>query len=55
MIRQSSFDIRSIMDEGKILVVNLSKGLIGEDNASIDVGLVSPSLQVDEADILFHD
>lgn len=32
---KSSFDIRSIMDEGKILVVNLSKGLIGEDNASI--------------------
>ena len=32
---KSSFDIRSIMDEGKILVVNLSKGLIGEDNAAI--------------------
>lgn len=31
----SSFDIRRIMDEGKILVVNLSKGLIGEDNAGI--------------------
>ena len=31
----SSFDIRQIMDEGKILIVNLSKGLIGEDNASI--------------------
>ena len=32
---RSSFNIRQIMDEGKILVVNLSKGLIGEDNASI--------------------
>ncbi|MBQ2672426.1 type IV secretion system DNA-binding domain-containing protein [Candidatus Saccharibacteria bacterium] len=32
---KSSFDIRKIMDEGKILIVNLSKGLIGEDNASI--------------------
>jgi len=32
---KSSFNIRKIMDEGKILVVNLSKGLIGEDNASI--------------------
>lgn len=32
---KSSFNIRQIMDEGKILVVNLSKGLIGEDNASI--------------------
>lgn len=32
---RSTFNIRQIMDEGKILVVNLSKGLIGEDNASI--------------------
>ncbi len=32
---KSSFNVRRIMDEGKILVVNLSKGLIGEDNASI--------------------
>lgn len=32
---KSSFDVRKIMDEGKILAVNLSKGLIGEDNAAI--------------------
>lgn len=32
---KSTFNIRHIMDEGKILVVNLSKGLIGEDNAAI--------------------
>lgn len=32
---RSTFNIRQIMDEGKILIVNLSKGLIGEDNASI--------------------
>lgn len=32
---RSTFNIRQIMDEGKILVVNLSKGLIGEDNAAI--------------------
>lgn len=32
---KSTFNIRTIMDEGKILVVNLSKGLIGEDNAGI--------------------
>ena len=31
---KSSFDFRQIMDEGKILVVNLSKGLIGEENMS---------------------
>lgn len=32
---KSTFNIRKIMDDGKILIVNLSKGLIGEDNASI--------------------
>jgi hypothetical protein len=32
---KSTFNIREIMDEGKILIVNLSKGLVGEDNASI--------------------
>lgn len=32
---KSTFNIRTMMDEGKILIVNLSKGLIGEDNASI--------------------
>lgn len=32
---RSTFNIRQIMDEGKILIVNLSKGLIGEDNAAI--------------------
>lgn len=32
---KSTFNIRKLMDEGKILIVNLSKGLLGEDNASI--------------------
>ena len=32
---KSTFNIRQIIDEGKILIVNLSKGLIGEDNAAI--------------------
>lgn len=32
---KSTFNIRQIMDEGKILVVNLSKGLLGEDNSGI--------------------
>ena len=32
---KSSFDLRKIMDEGKILLVNLSKGRIGEDNSSL--------------------
>lgn len=28
---KSAFDLRSVMDEGKILLVNLAKGLIGDD------------------------
>jgi len=32
---KSSFDIRKMMDEKKILIMNLSKGLIGETNASL--------------------
>jgi hypothetical protein len=35
----SSFDFRKVMDEGKILLVNLSKGKIGEENANF-LGLV---------------
>lgn len=35
----SSFNFRKVMDEGKILLVNLSKGKIGEENASF-LGLV---------------
>lgn len=32
---KSTFNIREMMDDGKILIVNLSRGLIGEDNAAI--------------------
>lgn len=32
---KSSFDVRSVIDEGKILVVNLAKGRIGEDTAGL--------------------
>jgi hypothetical protein len=32
---KSSFDLRNIMDEGKILLVNLAKGLVGEDVVSL--------------------
>jgi len=31
----SSFDLRTVMDEGKILIVNLAKGKIGEDAAAL--------------------
>src|SRR5437016_4896566 len=32
---KSSFDLRRVMDEGKILLVNLAKGKIGEDTSSL--------------------
>lgn len=43
---KSTFNIREIMDEGKILVVNLSKGLLGEDNASILGSLLVTKIQL---------
>jgi len=36
---KSSFDFRQVMDEGKILIINLAKGKIGEENSSF-LGLV---------------
>ncbi len=36
---QSAFNFRKVMDEGKILLVNLSKGKIGEENSSF-LGLI---------------
>ena len=32
---KSTFDLRKVMDEGKVILVNLSKGELGEDNASL--------------------
>jgi len=36
---KSAFDFRKVMDEGKILIINLAKGRIGEENSSF-LGLV---------------
>lgn len=36
---KSSFDLRQVMDDGKILIVNLSKGRIGEENSNF-LGLI---------------
>ncbi len=36
----SSFDIRKVMDEKKILIINLSKGRIGEQNAALLGGML---------------
>ena len=32
---KSSFDFRQVMDEGKIVIINLSKGRVGEANANL--------------------
>ena len=32
---KSGFDLRRVMDDGKILIVNLAKGKIGEDAAAL--------------------
>ncbi len=33
--KENTFDIRKVMDEGKILIANLAKNKIGEDNCSL--------------------
>ncbi len=43
---KSSFNIRQIMDERKILIVNLTRGLIGEDNAALLGALMVTKIQL---------
>jgi hypothetical protein len=43
---KSSFDLRSVMDEGKILIANLAKGKIGEDNCSLLGSMLVTKLQL---------
>jgi type IV secretory pathway TraG/TraD family ATPase VirD4 len=43
---KSAFDVRQVMDEGKILLVNLAKGKIGEDTAALLGSLLVSSLSV---------
>ncbi|MEK7482061.1 MAG: type IV secretion system DNA-binding domain-containing protein [Patescibacteria group bacterium] len=42
----STVDIRKIMDEGKILIINVSKGKIGEDNSSLLGAMLVTKLQL---------
>ncbi|MBP6256669.1 TraM recognition domain-containing protein [Patescibacteria group bacterium] len=44
---KSKINIRKIMDEGKILLINLSKGKIGEDNAAMIGSFLVTKLQID--------
>jgi hypothetical protein len=43
---KSTFNIRQIMDEGRILIVNLSRGLMGEDNAGILGAMMVTKIQL---------
>ncbi len=43
---QGTFNIRRIMDDGKILIVNLSRGLVGEDNAAILGAMIVTKIQL---------
>ena len=43
---RSSIDMRKVMDEGKILIANISKGKIGEDNSRLLGALVITKLQL---------
>lgn len=43
---KSAFDLRKVMDEGRILLVNLAKGKIGEDSALLLGALLVTSLGV---------
>lgn len=43
---RSSFDIRQVMDSGKILLVDLSIGKIGEDNASLLGSMIITKIQL---------
>jgi hypothetical protein len=43
---RSAIDMRKIMDEKKILIVNLSKGKIGEDNSALLGAMIITKLQL---------
>ena len=43
---KNTFDLRKVMDEGKILLVNLAKGKIGEDNCSLLGAMMVTKIQL---------
>jgi CxxC-x17-CxxC domain-containing protein len=43
---QSSIDLRKVMDEGKILILNLSKGRIGEDASALFGSMMVTKIQL---------
>ncbi len=54
---RTKLNLRKAMDEGKIILVNLSKGKIGEDNANMIGSLLVTKFQIDamsRADVAAH-
>lgn len=45
-MRKSSIDIEQIMNEGKILLVNVSQGRLGEDNAALLGAMIITKIQL---------
>ena len=43
---KSAFNIRELMDEGKVLIMNLSKGRIGEDNSALLGAMMITKIQL---------
>jgi hypothetical protein len=44
--KENTFDFRKVLDEGKILIVNLAKGRIGEDNCSLLGAMIVTKIQL---------
>ncbi|MHC4138765.1 MAG: type IV secretory system conjugative DNA transfer family protein [Planctomycetota bacterium] len=44
--KENTFDLRKVMDDGKILIVNLAKGKIGEDNSSLLGAMMIAKIQL---------
>jgi hypothetical protein len=44
--RENTFDLRKAMDDGKVLIINLAKGKIGEDNAALLGAMLVTKIQL---------
>lgn len=44
--KENTFDLRKVMDEGKILIVNLAKGEIGEDSCALLGAMMVTKIQL---------
>ena len=44
--RENTFKLRRVMDEGKILIINLAKGKIGEDNCALLGAMIVTRIQL---------